>query len=204
MRKIWIVGSSHGVYLGSELEKIARESSDPTFVVRNFSHRGAKYEQLIWPKVSEVKETDVIIVIPFGNDLLRGYSVKRRGFWHLEKFFPQTNRKFVELYLYLYHDCSKYSCKILVLSNFYRMFCCELHKHHGWLKYQYIRNRELQQELADLEPRVRVLDHRALVDDRAGKKRAKQNIHYYTSLQRDNVHFRRYDIIAKNVYAAAL
>ncbi len=198
MKNIWIVGSSHGVRLGVELKKIVGDQQN--FTVRNFSKSGAKYANLIWPVSSKVSSEDTIIVLPFGNNLLKGASRKVSGSWHLTKYLPQSRAKLSQLITELWAKTFDYSCRILVVTNFYRLLCCQTHTYPGWLKFQIEVNKEIEKELCELAPLVRVIDHRAIVDDRPGKRLAKQNIKYYISLQYDNVHFKDYKVIANNIF----
>jgi hypothetical protein len=197
MKNIWIVGSSHGVKIGAELGKVIGDQQN--YTIRNFSKSGAKFENLIWPNPNSVNKEDTILVIPFGNNLLKGYSKKILGNWHLTKYIPQTRLHLSYLITKLYIKCFEYPCRILVITNFYRLLCCPVHKYPGWLKFQYEVNREIEKELSVLAPQVKVLDHRALIDQRPGKKKAKQDMRYYVSLQYDNVHFKDYRAIASNI-----
>jgi hypothetical protein len=197
MKNIWIVGSSHGVKIGTELVEVIGDQQN--YTIRNFSKSGAKFENLIWPNPNSVNKEDTILIIPFGNNLLKGYSKKISGNWHLTKYIPQTRLHLSLLITKLYIKCFDYPCKILVITNFYRLLCCPVHKYPGWLKFQYEVNREIEKELSVLAPQVKVLDHRALIDQRPGKKKAKQDMRYYVSLQYDNVHFKDYRVIASNI-----
>ena len=200
MNTLWIVGSSHGVRIGKELKKIVIPAAD-AFEIKNLSKRGARYEQLNWPNPDQVGVNDVILVIPFGNNLVKRGSVKREnGIWHLTDYQPESETRLQTLAENLKGKCTKYTCKVFIVTNFYRLFCCNLHIHPGWLVFQKKFNISLENRFKRLNnPNIRVLDHRYLVDGTSGGKQAKRSVHYYMSLQYDSVHFRDYHCIANSI-----
>jgi hypothetical protein len=198
--KLYVLGGSHAIHLSRELQK--RTELTSKYDLKVFAKGGALYRNLIFPKVSAVHPDDFIIIIPLGNDLLKKGSVEKTdGIFHLVKYMPLEDPVYTKYCQDLLEKTRAYPCKILVITSFYRLFCCETHKHPGWLKLQVARNKELTQTFEG-EERVKVLDHRSIIDRRAGKRLASKNIPYYISLQRDAVHFKSYVPMAEKVHAA--
>jgi hypothetical protein len=121
----------------------------------------------------------------------------RAGHYHILDYQPITDDEYKVLVNELKEKISKYSCKIVIVTNFYRYFC-PCHITSGWLGLQRRCNGELA-ALEDIERKIFVLKHFLLVDSHQSKRKASRDIEYYTSLQYDNLHFPDYHVIARNV-----
>ena len=198
--KLWIVGSSHGVRLGRELEKIPdiREK----YEIKNYSIRGCKYENLVFPAVDKVEKGDLLIILPFGNNIIRKGVSFYGGKFHLTKYCPISLKEYQDLCEDLYQKTLLYSGNILIISNFYRHLCCPVHTYKGWISLQRKFNNLLKEKFAGLESiGIKVLDHLRLVHAYLGVRKVKQ-LGVYSGLQVDAVHFKDYSVIARNVYNA--
>ena len=201
MKTIHIIGSSHGKRLAMALERLPEYGK--SYHLKNYAKGGACFKDLVWPDPDDLGSEDVLIVIPFGNDLLqKNKNCIFRGsdkILHMQKFLPTPDNEFLNLYNLLGIKLLGYlENKVFVIQNFYRHFCCEKEKHHhrGWLGYQNRRNNELKKELEPFSCYVVVLDHRKL-HTRSGQ--LIKDILMYKSKQYDGVHFRDYSVIGKNV-----
>ena len=62
--------------------------------VVNLGKSGAKFNQIVWPQVSDVKPGDVFIVLPFGNELQKQRSRVVNRVWTTElgtrSFFQES------------------------------------------------------------------------------------------------------------------
>ena len=201
MKTIHIVGSSHGKRLALALERLPEFRN--TYNLKNYARGGVGFKDLVWPDPDDLGSDDVLIVIPFGNDLLqKNKNCVYRGsdkIFHMQRFLPTPDNEFTNLYNFLLIKLLGYSeNKVFIIQNFYRHFCCEKEKHHhrGWLGYQNRRNNELKKELEPFSRYVVVLDHRKL-HTRSGQ--LIKDIQMYKSKQYDGVHFRDYSVIGNNV-----
>ena len=199
MNTLWIVGSSHGVRIGDAMKRKLLDTDNLT--VQNLSKRGARYEQLNWPNPDQVSLDDILLIIPFGNNLVKRGSVKMENrMWHLTNYQPESETRLQILADNLEKKCLLYTCKVFIVTNFYRLFCCRLHTHPGWLVFQKKFNISLEKRFKTLNnPNIRVLDHRYLVDGTSGGKQARLDVKYYITLQYDSVHFRNYNCIAGSI-----
>jgi len=98
------------------------------------------------------------------------------------------------LFAKLRERLSDKNCKIIVIDNFYRHFCCDAHKHKGWLRYQTKIKKNIQKFFKNSS--VKVVDHRLLLEN---PRIIKRNHLEYRKLQCDSVHFRDYLPIATNL-----
>jgi stalled ribosome alternative rescue factor ArfA len=190
---IILVGASHGWRLFRSLKQISGYGI--TFTVTCLCVRGAKFADLHWPQT--VKENDFLVVIPFGNDVINRKNInfdRKTGIIHLVKFVPYEKEHWKTLFTKLQEKLSDKNCKILVIDNFYRHFCCDTHRHKGWLSYQTQVNKKLREQFKGSE--IKVIDHRYLLND---PRIVKANVLEYRKLQGDSVHFRDYSPIAKNL-----
>jgi len=199
MKKIFLIGASHGVRLGRELEKISEIREQ--YEIRNFSIRGCKYENLVFPSAEKVKEEDLVILIPFGNNIVKRGVSFYEGQFHLTEYFPTSLEEYQDLCEDLYKRTLLYSCKVLIISNFYRHICCRDHLYPGWISHQRKFNTLLKDKFKGLESKVRVLDHLKLVHAYLNVRKVKQ-LTVYRELQVDAIHFKNYKVIARNVYKA--
>ena len=195
MFRIFIVGASHGKRLGKALRR--HQDCGTVFQVFCYCVPGKPFYNLIWPDLSSLLPTDLLIVIPFGNDLVeRRYiqkSVQDRKI-HLTQFVPRTDAYFVPRYQALSEKLKVVRAKVRILNNFYRHLCCPQHKFTGWVSYQNKINKEIVRNFTTA--RVKVLDHRSLLGLPFWKAKVIQE---YSRLQSDSVHFWDYMNIANNI-----
>jgi stalled ribosome alternative rescue factor ArfA len=195
---IILVGASHGWRLFRALKRIPGYGT--TFKVTCLCVRGAKFVDLFWPQT--VKESDFLVVIPFGNDLHPRKFVRFDGYlkvFHLDKFVPYTEEYWNILFTKLHERLSDKNCKIIVIDNFYRHFCCDAHKHKGCLRYQTKINKNIQKYFENSS--VKVVDHVLLLEN---PRIIKRNHLEYRKLQCDSVHFRDYFANCKELAKNAL
>ncbi len=190
---IILVAASNGWRLFQALQRIPGYGT--TFTVTCLCVRGATFFNLVWP--TTVKDDDVLVVIPFGNDLVSRNFVKfdkKTGVIHLEKFVPFEKTYWERLLKSLANKLSDKNCSVFVIDNFYRHFCCDTHRHKGWLSYQTTVNKGIRKRFENSQ--ITVVDHTQLL----GNPRIyKRNHLEYRKLQRDSVHFRDFSPIARNL-----
>lgn len=195
MFTLHVVGASHANRLVPELCKLP--SYNVKFKIRSYAVPSKKYEDLRWPaNLTHLPESDIILIIPFGNDLVKTGVRRENGKIHLTTFVPNTDHYFSLRYRDLTDKIKSTQARFVIISNFYRHFCCPKHNHKGWLAYQNKRNKDLWANFKNLQ-NVKLLDHRHIVTDKV-KKEAK-NVDEYRKLQFDAVHFSDYKSIAERI-----
>jgi len=195
---IYIIGASIGFAIGLQMSRLP--GIKDKYRVKNLCRKGAKFMDLVWPKASEVKEHDIVLIFPFGNDLQKGkYSrdAEPPRTFHLLEFVGVDDVTMNVYYALLIARIQKYQAKIFIVTCFYR-FLCPCHIHPNFLRFYMDQNRYMFQTFANFE-NVKVLDHRTLVSDQVGK--AKRNSSFYASLLYDQVHFKDNSVIARRIFA---
>ena len=97
MYTVYIVGASHGRRIGDALKTLAGYGTQ--FQVSFNCIGGKKFDELHWPNLKDIDEKDLLIVVPFGNDLVeRKYVFKNKGIIHLKHFVPRDNKHFDRLF----------------------------------------------------------------------------------------------------------
>ena len=195
MKTVYVIGSSHAHRIQLVLKGLPEYNTE--FNILSFAKGGAKFSNLVWPDLESIDPSDVVLVFPLGNDLLKNrHHIKKQGrIFHLERFEPVEDIVFRTCLYLLEQKLSKCRAKILVVTSFYRHFCCRNHTHQGWLGYQNLRNAQLFY-IQDRVPNVTVLNHKKLVSDRNTELRDTVR---YRELQYDSVHFRDYTPIARKI-----
>jgi len=194
MYTIHVVGASHGRRIGEALKKL--KGYGTLFQVSFNCIGGKKFEELNWPNLKNIEENDLLIIVPFGNDLVeRKYIFKSKGIIHLKHFLPRDNKHFDRLFQLLAAKISKINCNVRILTNFYRHFCCRIHDHEGWLSYQNEVNRKIFARF-HTSGKIQVVDHRSLLP--LNFKKAKDTKRY-RALQTDSVHFADYTVLAEKI-----
>ena len=198
---IYIIGASIGFAIGLQMSRLP--GIKDKYRVKNLCRKGAKFLDLVWPKASEVKENDIILIFPFGNDLQKGkYSRDAQAprAFHLLEFVGIDDATRDLYYALLMATVERYQAKqakIFIVTCFYR-FLCPCHIYPNFLKFYMEQNRYMFQTFANFE-NVKVLDHRTLVSDQVGK--AKRDSSFYASLLYDQVHFKDNSVIARRIFA---
>jgi hypothetical protein len=194
MYTVYIVGASHGRRIGEALKRVSGYGTE--FQVSFHCIGGKKFEELYWPSLKNIAENDLLIVVPFGNDLVeRKFVFKNKGIIHLNHFVPRDNKHFDRLFQLLAAKISKTNCNVRILTNFYRHFCCRDHDHEGWLSYQNEVNRKIFSRF-HTSGKIQVVDHRSLLP--LNFKKAKDTKRYW-ALQTDSVHFADYTVLAEKI-----
>ena len=194
MYTIHVVGASHGRRIGEALKKL--KGYGTVFQVSFNCIGGKKFEELNWPNLKNIEENDLLIIVPFGNDLVeRKYVFKSKGIIHLKHFLPRDNKHFDRLFQLLAAKISKINCNVRILTNFYRHLCCRIHDHEGWLSYQNEVNRKIFARF-HTSGKIQVVDHRSLLP--LNFKKAKDTKRY-RALQTDSVHFADYTVLAEKI-----
>ena len=193
--KIYIIGSSHGKRLGQVLRR--HKDCGTKFQVFCYSVPGKSFDNLVWPDLSKLSSTDLLIIIPFGNDLVDRKYIHRGvqdRIIHLTKFVPRTDEYFLPKYRSLSDKLEGVRANIRILGNFYRHLCCQKHIFPGWIAYQNKINRQIAEFFSGTQ--VQVLDHRSLLPLKFWEAK---NVRLYSAQQYDSVHFRDYTTIAEKI-----
>ena len=200
MFTIYVVGASHGKKISRALRRL--QGYGTVFQVCCLCVGGKKFYDLNWPNLNTLKETDLLLVLPFGNDLIDRNNISRDQFSkiHLTQFQPRPNSYFEERYRVLESKLNSTVAQVRIISNFFRHFCCDTHFHPGWVGYRNRLNRDLLLRFPTTA-KVKVLDHRGLLGLPYRKAR---NVLQYRNLQYDSVHFRDYLPIAKKILESVL
>ena len=75
MIKIYLVGASHGRRTSEALKRLPGYGVD--FQVFCFCVGGKKFYDLAWPNLDLLTTQDVLVVFPFGNDLVDRKFIKK-------------------------------------------------------------------------------------------------------------------------------
>ena len=92
MYTIHVVGASHGRRIGNALKK--QKGYGTQFQVSFNCIGGKKFEELNWPNLKNIEENDLLVIVPFGNDLVeRKYVFKSNGIIPFPYPFPEKNQR---------------------------------------------------------------------------------------------------------------
>ena len=194
---IYLIGASHARRLSGPFTKQAEEGG---FRVVSRCTSGAPYRALEWPDLDSASKDDLVLVLPFGNDVNSKKCAekdRRTGIWHLLRFEPKSDRYFQIRFQELKERIQKLPCRVFICENFWRLLCCSLHNHKNWLSYQNSINKQIFEFFKPLD-NVTVIKHREIVGSNFDRKKAK-NCGEYKKLQFDAVHFKSYEVIAQNL-----
>jgi len=201
MRTIYVVGASHGVRISKALQTLPGYGT--VFTVFCLCIRGKPYEELVWPEFNELRTEDILLVVPFGNNIVEKKYVsfdRVARIIHLTAFVPRSREYFNRIFDSLQKKLEQFLGHIYVVNNFYRHFCCPRHNHVNFVAYQNQINKAISDRF-NSQQKVKVLDHRSLLGIPLKKAR---NILEYRKLQTDSVHFRSYGTIAKRILESVL
>ena len=174
--------------------------------VVNLGKSGAKFNQIVWPPASKVKPGDILIILPFGNELQKQRSKVVNRVWTIQNYDPISEAEFSNLMdklkvkLMDYPDslCDKY-----VVTNFYRCLGLPTQQvqHRGWLRLQISFNRMLKNKEASqfFGARTFIIPHQEIVTDKAPSRKVSKSWVLYSKLQYDGIHFKDYRLIAKRI-----
>ena len=198
MLTVHLVGASHGKKIAQAFKRLPGYGT--VFQVRSLCESGKTFYDLKWPALESLKETDFLVILPFGNDLIERKYIKRIGSKiHLLNFRPRQSEYFEERYRVLQEKIDSTVARVCILTSFYRHFCCNDHFYSGWVGYQNKVNRDLTARFEGT--RVRTLDHRRLI---GLPYRKSKDLLEYRKLQTDSVHFSDYRPIAEGILRCAI
>ena len=185
------MGSSHASRFRVHLEQLSKKFK---FDLKVIAKPGAVYNQLVFPDPSELCESDILILLPFGNNLFEKKSFRiensRKGrIIHISDYKPTPESEIKRLFINLQQKLKKYTCRVFILDSFFKYVnCCEQHvaAFPLTLKHQRKCNRLLKEHFATLSERYTVLNHIKLFDK---PRTAKCCVSYYKERMVDSVHF---------------
>jgi hypothetical protein len=128
--KCVLVGSSHAALLNRPLQQFSKKLN---FHFETFSQPGATYEQLRFPNPDVLSESDILVVIPFGNDVFEknSHEITRTAkgkIIHLKRYAPTSDTVLKGLFTKLQQRLDKYKCRKYVLDSFLKYVdCCQKH-----------------------------------------------------------------------------
>jgi len=194
MYTVHIIGASLGCAVGKALKNLPSHGHE--YTVKSYCKPGLNFLSLKWPNRNTVKKGDILLIFPFGNDLVeKHYYRDSNRYFHLTKFVPKSDFFFSKLYEKLLGHILIYESKVVIVSSFYR-FLCSCHRNPGLVQYIRKRNSELFQKLGPISG-VTVLDQQKLVSHNSFQIR--RDIRKYQSLLKDGIHFVNYQPIAENL-----
>ena len=185
------MGSSHASRFRVHLEHLSKKFK---FDLKVLAKPGAVYNQLVFPDPSELCESDILILLPFGNNLFEKGSYRiensRKGrIIHISDYKPTPESEIKRLFINLQQKLEKYTCRVFILDSFFKYVnCCEQHvaAFPLTLKHQRKCNRLLKEHFATLPRQYKVLDHLKLFDE---PRKARLCLKYYKEKLVDSVHF---------------
>ena len=202
MVAIFLIGSSHAKRLGYKMANLLGS----VHTVVNLGKSGAKFNQIVWPQVSDVKPGDVFIVLPFGNELQKQRSRVVNRVWTIQNYDPISETEYSNLLDRLRAKLMEYPdslCDKYIVTNFYRCLGLPTQQvqHPGWLRLQIQFNRILKSKEASqfFGARTFIIPHQDIVTDRAPSREVSKNWVFYSQLQYDGIHFKDYRIIANRI-----
>jgi lysophospholipase L1-like esterase len=199
--KCVLVGSSHASLLTPHLRKFSEKYN---IQVNSLTKPGATYEQLIFPDSKDLCESDILILIPIGNNIFEKntHQIARNAKGktiHLKRFAPIQESNLKELFIDLHQKLDKYVCKKFILDSFYKyVSCCTKHQKEFPLliKHQKKCNSLLKEYFRTTN--VTVLNHLSLFEQ---PWKARGSLNYYKKHMLDSVHFskRTYEKMAEKI-----
>jgi len=199
--RVHCIGSSHAVRIAQSLNKTPGVGEEFS-VDSTCAQSGKVFKDINWPDFSKYDEKDVLIIVPFGNDVFRRNSIKierlKKGkIIHLVKSAPTSDEHLASLCESLSEKLKGTKAEVIIVSSFYRhLFCCAdlrkvspkaesyKHNHPGLLG---IQNRKNKFILSFFKGSYLVFRHEALLFDSC--KKATLQIVEYRKKQPDSVHF---------------
>jgi hypothetical protein len=194
---IHLIGASHARRLTQPLTELAAKQN---YKVVSHCTPGKPYRAIKWPDLGLVTKDDIVLLLLFGNDVNARECAerdRRTGKWHLLRFEPRSDRYFQIRFQELKEKLQNLPCKVFLCDNFYRLLCCEIHRHKNWISYQNGINTQIFEFFAKID-NITVVKHREIVGLDFKKKKYK-DITTYIKLMYDSVHFASYRCIAQNL-----
>lgn len=177
--RLVVYGHSHAHLLASEISKLGLTNTD----LVTYCKRGATVSTFPLPVVelSSLSEDDVLVLLPFGNDVLaRKIKIEKRPkFIRLLECSPTPQDKLDRLYQSVREVLSSLRCRIYLIDNIYRHTDCK----DAFLSFK--KQNGLIQKVFSGIPNLTVLDHRKLLKVRHKKLRDRA---FYSQILKDNVH----------------
>jgi len=127
--RVHCIGSSHAVRIAQSLLTIPGVGEEFS-VDSTCAQSGKVFKDINWPDFSKYDEKDVLIIIPFGNDIFQRNSIRieRLGkgkIIHLVKSAPTSDEHLASLCESLNEKLKGTKAEIIIVTSFYRhLFCC--------------------------------------------------------------------------------
>jgi len=127
--RVHCIGSSHAVRIAHSLRKVPGFNTEFS-VDSTCAQSGKVFKDINWPDFSKYEKKDVLIIIPFGNDIFQRNSIKieqlRKGkIIHLVKSAPTSDEHLASLCESLNEKLKGTKAEIIIVTSFYRhLFCC--------------------------------------------------------------------------------
>jgi len=205
--KCALVGSSHAARLSRFL---AHKLHEHGFELIQFCIPGANFERLQFPDPEILRESDILIVIPFGNDIFErnSHQIVRSNEGktiHLKKFAPTSESVLKELFKKLQQKLSLFKCRKFILDSFLKyVHCCPKHTSEfpRTIKHQQKCNKSLKRHFTGTD--ITVLDHLKLFV--TPQRQGYINLKYYKMHMVDAVHFsaKTYEHMAAKLVKAVI
>lgn len=209
--KLFFVGSSHSKRLHTAFKESILQDK---FQLIDLSKGGSVFSSTItaYPKVSTLKEGDIVVIQTFGNDLFTKNieflddptDIYRLGpKIHLRKCVPKSLEKIRTLHQKLIDIISRTPNEVILVDCVYRYLCgytCQNpnHNYPGLLSFQSKHNKTLYKDFGNI-PNVQVIRHINCMPGRAQNWKTFDN---YKNLLVDHVHLKTpyYLCIAEDIW----
>jgi hypothetical protein len=156
--RVHCIGSSHAVRIARSLAQ-SPGFGEEFSVDSTCAQSGKVFKDINWPDFSKYDKEDVLIIIPFGNDIFQRNSIKierlKKGkIIHLVKSAPTSDEHLASLCESLNEKLKGTKAEVIIVTSFFRhLFCCAdlrkinpkaesyKHNHPGLLGIQERKNR---------------------------------------------------------------
>jgi len=199
--RVHCIGSSHAVRIAHSLRKSPGFNTEFS-VDSTCAQSGKVFKDINWPDFSKYETNDVLVIVPFGNDIFQRNSIKierlnKGKIIHLVKSAPTSEEHLASLCESLKKKLNGTKAEVIIVTSFFRhLFCCAdlrkvnpesksyKHNHPGIIG---IQNRKNKFILNFFKGSYLVFRHEALLFDSC--KKATLQIVEYRKKQPDSVHF---------------
>jgi hypothetical protein len=157
--------------------------------VLNYTKAGSVLKDLVVPNFESFKETAILIVWCFGNNILEKHTKFENRIIHLTKFVPLPDKVLERDYTLLLNMLKLFKGKIYILDHVIRhLFCCSLHHYNRLFAHQNIVNKKMKLFFTEQKQiKINFLEHIKLIGHR---KKILRQPHIYRKLLPDSVHYK--------------
>lgn len=177
--KLAIYGNSHAALLSQELAKVIAKGLQ----LETYCKRGAKVSSFQIPvdELSKLTEKDLLILLPFGNELLaRKIQIERNPkFIRLLECSPTSQSKLNDLYRRVRQVLGPLKCRIILIDNIHR----HVESKEAFLFFK--KQNKIIGEMFSGIGNLTVVDHRKLLPIRGKLLKDRSS---YSKILRDGVH----------------